>query len=98
MTSSIVWNMILIVPFLLAFIGIPLWMTWKHLDRAADHSASRRYLAAKAQYLGGPAGLSDAKAGPAATQSRPLTVDDVLRPLAPADVTEDRELVLAGRR
>ncbi len=98
MTSSIAWNMILIVPFLLAFIGIPLWMTWKHLDRAADHSASHQYLAAKAEYLTARAGRRDAKAGHAAAQPRPLTVDDVLRPLAPADVTEDPELALAGRR
>ncbi|MGI9007763.1 MAG: hypothetical protein ACR2FU_16455 [Streptosporangiaceae bacterium] len=96
MTSSFIWNMILIVPFLLAFIGIPLWMTWKHLDRAADHSASRQYLATKAEYLAARADRRDAKAGRSA--SRPLTVDDVLRPLAPADVTEDPELVLAGRR
>ena len=47
MSSTIIWNLVLTVPFLLAFIGIPLWMTIRHLDRAADHTAARRYLAAK---------------------------------------------------
>jgi hypothetical protein len=47
MSSTLTWNLVLIVPFLLAFIGIPLWMTVKHLDRAPDHTAARRYLAAK---------------------------------------------------
>ncbi|HEX9065394.1 MAG TPA: hypothetical protein VF843_09805 [Streptosporangiaceae bacterium] len=47
MSSTIIWNLVLTVPFLLAFIGIPLWMTIRHLDRAADHTAARRYLAVK---------------------------------------------------
>lgn len=98
MTSSLVWNMILIVPFLLAFIGIPLWMTRKHLDRAADHSASHQYLATKAEYLEAQfAQPAYAASRPAAAQ-RPLTVHDVLRPLAPHDMTEDPELALTGRR
>jgi hypothetical protein len=48
MTSTIVWNLALTIPFLAAYVGIPLWMTWKHLDRAPDHTAAHRYLAAKA--------------------------------------------------
>lgn len=100
MTSSIVWNMILIVPFLVAFIGIPLWMTWKHLDRAADHSASHQYLTAKAEYLTSQAGRrrAPARPAPAGAHDRPLTVHDVLRPLSPADIAEDREPALAGHR
>ena len=97
MTSTLFWNSLLIVPFLLAFIGIPLWMTWKHTDRGADHSAARQYLAAKAEYLAG--GFGHPRQAPAqATQPRSLTVEDVLRPLAPADFAEDREPALAGRR
>ena len=96
MISTLIWNSILVLPFLLAFIGIPLWMTWKHLDRKPDHSASHQYLAAKAEYLAARAGHRRNRADQAA--ARPLTVDDVLRPLAPADVTQDPELVLAGRR
>lgn len=95
MTSALVWNSLLILPFLVAFIGIPLWMTWKHLDRPADHSASHQYLAAKAEYLTAKYGHPK----PAhAAQPRALTVEDVLRPLAPADIAEDREPALAGRR
>ncbi len=47
MTSTLWMNLILIVPFLLAFIGIPLWLTWRHLDRRPDHAEARGYLAAK---------------------------------------------------
>ena len=97
MTSTLFWNSLLILPFLLAFIGIPLWMTWKHLDRPADHSAAHRYLAAKADYLAGRSGHPKPATSRAA-DPRPLTVDDVLRPLAPANVAEDREPALAGRR
>lgn len=45
MSSAIFWNLILIVPFLLAFIGIPLWMTVRHADGAPDHTAARPFLA-----------------------------------------------------
>ena len=98
MTATIIWNLVLTVPFLLAFIGIPLYMTMKHLDRKPDHSAANEYLAAKAEYLAARAGHRRVKAASAAAAARPLTVHDVLRPLAPADVAEDRGLVLAGRR
>lgn len=47
MSSTIIWNLVLTVPFLLAFIGIPLWMSVRRVDRAPDHTAARRYLAAK---------------------------------------------------
>ncbi len=47
MSSAIIWNLVLAVPFVLAFIGIPLWMTIRHLDRAPDHTAARRYLTAR---------------------------------------------------
>jgi hypothetical protein len=98
MISTLTWNAVLILPFLLAFLGIPLYMTMKHLDRRPDHSAAREYLAAKAEYLAARASHRRAKAASAAAAPRPLAVHDVLRPLAPADVTEDRDLVLAGRR
>jgi hypothetical protein len=97
MISTLTWNSVLVLPFLLAFIGIPLYMTWKHLDRTPDHSAAHEYLAAKAEYLTARAGHRRAKAASAAAGPRPMTVHDVLRPLAPADATEDHDLVLAGR-
>lgn len=98
MISNLTWNAVLVLPFLLAFIGIPLYMTMKHLDRKPDHSAANEYLAAKAEYLATRAGHRRVKAASAAAAAHPLTVHDVLRPLAPADVAEDRGLVLAGRR
>lgn len=97
MTSTLFWNSLLTMPFLLAFIGIPLWMTWKHLDRPADHSAARQYLAAKAEYSAAPSDQWDPQPA-CATKPRALTVDDVLRPLAPADIADDREPALAGRQ
>jgi len=47
--SALVWvNVILGVPFLLVWMGIPLWMTFKHPDTPPDFSAARVYLNAKA--------------------------------------------------
>ena len=47
--NPILWeNIALIVPFIAAFIGIPMWMTIRHPDTAPDHSQARAYLAAKA--------------------------------------------------
>jgi hypothetical protein len=41
-------NLTLAIPFLVAFIAIPLWMTFKHPDTGADHTQARRYLRARA--------------------------------------------------
>jgi hypothetical protein len=47
--SALVWvNVILGVPFLAVWIGIPLWMTFKHPDTSPDFSAAQGYLSAKA--------------------------------------------------
>ena len=46
MTMQVWINLILAVPFVLAIVGIPLWMTWKHTDSAPDFSAVGEYLAA----------------------------------------------------
>ena len=48
MTSTLWANIILAVPFVLAIIGIPLWLTWRRTDTAPDHAAARRYLAVTA--------------------------------------------------
>jgi hypothetical protein len=46
--NPILWlNIGLAVPFVLAFVGIPLWLTARHADTPADHSQARAYLAAK---------------------------------------------------
>lgn len=52
MTSTIWMNVLLTVPFLLAFIGIPLWLTYRHLDRRPDFAEARAYLAAKRVQVG----------------------------------------------
>ena len=47
--TAVVWaNVALAIPFLLAFIGIPLWMTFRRPQTGADHSQARAYLRAKA--------------------------------------------------
>jgi len=43
--SAIVWvNILLTLPFLIAFIGIPLWMTFNDPETAPDHTEARAYL------------------------------------------------------
>ena len=46
--SAIVWaNILLTLPFLIAFIGIPLWMTFKLPQTGPDHAEARAYLRAR---------------------------------------------------
>lgn len=46
--TPVVWaNFPLALAFILAIVGIPLWMTFKRPQTAPDHSQARRYLAAK---------------------------------------------------
>jgi len=46
--TAVVWaNVLLAIPFLIAFIGIPLWITLRR-QSAADHSRAHAYLDAKA--------------------------------------------------
>jgi hypothetical protein len=43
--SAVVWgNIVLAIPFLVAFIGIPLWMTFKRPQTGPDHSEAHAYL------------------------------------------------------
>ena len=47
--TAVVWaNVALAIPFLLVWIGIPLWMTFRRPQTGADHSQARAYLRAKA--------------------------------------------------
>ena len=47
--TAVVWaNIALAIPFLLVWIGIPLWMTFRRPQTGADHSQARAYLRAKA--------------------------------------------------
>jgi len=51
--TAVVWaNVLLAVPFLAAFIGIPLWMTFRRPDTGADHSQAHGYLEARAALAG----------------------------------------------
>jgi hypothetical protein len=40
-------NVLLAIPFLIAFIGIPLWLTFRRPQTGPDHSQARAYLRAK---------------------------------------------------
>lgn len=47
--TAVVWaNVALAIPFLLAFIGVPLWMTFRRPQTGPDHSQARTYLRAEA--------------------------------------------------
>lgn len=47
--TPLVWaNFPLALLFLLAWVGIPLWIVFKRPDTPADHSSAHAYLAAKA--------------------------------------------------
>jgi len=37
-------NIALAIPFLVAFIAVPLWMTFRRPETGPDHLAARRYL------------------------------------------------------
>ena len=47
MTATTWANLLLAVPFLIAFIGIPLWMTFRRPQTGPDHSRAHAYLRAK---------------------------------------------------
>jgi len=44
--SAIVWvNIVLAIPFLIAFIAVPLWMTFRTSQAGPDHAEAHAYLA-----------------------------------------------------
>jgi hypothetical protein len=46
--SAVVWaNILLALPFLAAFIGIPLWLTFRRPETGPDHAEARAYLRAR---------------------------------------------------
>jgi hypothetical protein len=47
MTALVLASILLTIPFLVAFIGVPLWMTFKRPDTGADHTGAQRYLRAR---------------------------------------------------
>ncbi len=42
-------NIALAIPFLVVFIALPLWFTFKRPETGADHTEAHRYLRARAQ-------------------------------------------------
>lgn len=54
--TSLVWiNIALALAFVLAWVGIPVWMTFRRPEVAPDHSHARAYLAGKAALAAGTA-------------------------------------------
>jgi hypothetical protein len=47
MTATIWANVLLSIPFLTAFVGIPLWLTFRRPQTGTDHSRAHAYLRAK---------------------------------------------------
>jgi hypothetical protein len=46
--SAVIWaNILLAIPFLAGFTGIPLWMTFKRPQPGPDHSSAHAYLHTK---------------------------------------------------
>jgi len=51
--TAIVWaNILLTLPFLIAFIAVPLWWTLKRPPAAPDHSEARAYLRTRTAFAG----------------------------------------------
>jgi hypothetical protein len=49
--TAVVWaNILLAIPFLVAFIAVPLWWTFKRPQTGADHSEARGYLRTRAAF------------------------------------------------
>jgi len=70
--TAVVWaNILLAIPFLAAFIGIPLWMTFKRPQTGADHSEARAYLRTRDAFASALARRQAARTRmPAATRSK----------------------------
>ena len=53
--SAVVWaNILLALPVLAAFVGVPLWLTFKRPETAPDHAEARAYLAARSALAATP--------------------------------------------
>ena len=60
MTPLVITSILLTIPFLVAFIAVPLWMTFNRPDEAADHSQAHTYLRARQALKLAPAGSAAA--------------------------------------
>lgn len=48
-------NIALAIPFLVVFIAVPLWFTFRRPETGADHTEAHRYLRARAARIGAQA-------------------------------------------
>jgi hypothetical protein len=62
MTTLVTANLPAAAVFILAWVGIPLWMVFKHPDRQPDFSHARAYHRAKTELDRAEAGLERAQA------------------------------------
>ncbi len=61
--SAIVWaNILLAIPFLVTFIAIPLWWTFKRPQTGADHAGAHAYLRTRTAFATALARRQDARA------------------------------------
>jgi len=66
--DAIVWvNIVLAIPFLIAFIAVPLWMTFRTSQAGPDHAEAHAYLASTTA-------MATARAGRARDAARPAAV------------------------
>ncbi len=60
MTALAITSIMLTIPFLVAFIAIPLWVTFRRPETAPDHSQAHAYLRARQALKLTPAGSDTA--------------------------------------
>ena len=60
MTALVITSILLTIPFLVAFIAVPLWLTFRRPDAAPDHSQAHSYLRARQALKLAPAGSATA--------------------------------------
>lgn len=71
MTPLVVANFPIAALFILAWVGIPLWMVLRHPDRQPDFSEARAYHRVKAELNQAEASVAG-RSGPARARPRPV--------------------------
>jgi hypothetical protein len=68
--STVVWaNILLTIPFLSAFIAIPLWLTFRSPETSPDHAEARAYLRTRSAFA--EAVTPPGRSRPGNTRARP---------------------------
>ena len=60
MTALVITGFLLTIPFLVAFIAVPLWMTFRRPETGPDHCRAHSYLRARQALKLTPAGSDTA--------------------------------------